>query len=281
MTTRTSHALQVVLFALVGGGVLLVGSVRTGAAELHARTVEAFDRYVRAAEAEISAELADERTFLWIDALPDAERKRELQRVRRGEVIIESRQVRENGRKIDIPDGLVHHWRGAVFVPAAAVEEAVDLLQDYDRHAEIYAPNVARSRLVSRDGDSFSVYLRFYFKKVISVVVNSDHEARFTRQAPNRVSSRIVSTRIAEVENPDTPQESEKPVGRDGGYLWRLNSYWRFLERDGGTYVLCESISLTRGIPFGLGWIVGPFVTSIPRETLTFTLETTRRALQE
>jgi hypothetical protein len=110
-------------------------------------------------------------------------------------------------------------------------------------------------------------------------VVNSEHEARFSSPAPDRAESRIYSTRIAEVESPDTPSEREKPVGRDGGYLWRLNTYWRFLERDGGTYIQCEAISLTRGIPFGLGWVVGPFVTSIPRESLTFTLETTRKAL--
>jgi len=69
------------------------------------------------------------------------------------------------------------------------------------------------------------------------------------------------------------------PVGRDGGYLWRLNSYWRFLERDGGTYVQCESITLTRDVPFLLSWIIKPFVTDIPRETLAFTLESTRNAL--
>ena len=75
------------------------------------------------------------------------------------------------------------------------------------------------------------------------------------------------------------PSEREKPIGHDGGYLWRLNTYWRFLERDGGTYLQCESVSLTRGIPAGLGWLVGPFVTSLPRESLEFTLDTTRRAL--
>jgi hypothetical protein len=125
----------------------------------------------------------------------------------------------------------------------------------------------------------FRVHLRFFMKKVITVVVNSEHEARFSSPARDRAESRIYSTRIAEVESPDTPSEREKPVGRDGGYLWRLNTYWRFLERDGGTYIQCEAISLTRGIPFGLGWVVGPFVTSIPRESLTFTLETTRKAL--
>jgi hypothetical protein len=111
------------------------------------------------------------------------------------------------------------------------------------------------------------------------VVVNSEHDARFERPRPDRAASRIVSTRIAEVENPGTPRETEKPVGNDGGYLWRLNSYWRFLERDGGTFIQCESISLTRGIPLGFGWLIGPFVNSIPAETLTFTLETTRKRL--
>ena len=68
-------------------------------------------------------------------------------------------------------------------------------------------------------------------------------------------------------------------AAKDGGYLWRLNSYWRFLGRDGGTYVQCESVSLTRGIPLGFGWLIRPFVTSLPRESLEFTLDTTRLAL--
>ena len=131
----------------------------------------------------------------------------------------------------------------------------------------------------AREGDRFRVYLRFFMKKVITVVVNSEHDARFSRAGSDRAESRIYSTRIAEVEDPGTAHEREKPVGRDGGYLWRLNTYWRFLERDGGTYVQCESITLTRGIPIGLGWLVRPFVTSIPRETLEFTLATTRKAL--
>jgi hypothetical protein len=93
------------------------------------------------------------------------------------------------------------------------------------------------------------------------------------------VQSRIYSLRVAEVEHAGTPQEREKPVGHDGGFLWRLYTYWRFLERDGGTYVQCEAISLTRGIPVVLSWLIGPFVTSIPRESLTFTLETSRATL--
>ena len=235
------------------------------AAELKPATVAAFDRYVRATEARMKDELSSNDRF--------------VRPVKAGAFAIDALETREAGKEIDVPDGLIHHWVGTVFVPGATVEQAVALLQDYNRHAQIYRPAVARSKIISRDGDAFRVYLRFFMKKGITVVMNSEHDARFFRPSPDRAHSRIYSTRIAEVENPDTPQEREKPVGNDGGYLWRLYSYWRFLERDGGVHVQCESISLTRGIPMGLGWLIGPFVTSIPRESLTFTLETTRKVL--
>ncbi len=237
-------------------------------------TTAAFERYV----AETEAQRAADPRFLWFDG-DSASAQALREKVRNGQFVIERLETRANGREIDIPDGLAHHWLGIVFVPGATLDQALALLQDYDRHAEIYSPNVARSRLLDRNGDRFRAYLRFAMQKVITVVVNSEHEAVFTRESPTQARSRIVSTRIAEVENPNTQQEREKPVGQDGGYLWRLNSYWRLAERDGGVYVQCESVSLTRGIPFGLGWVVGPFVTSIPRETLTFTLQTTRKAL--
>lgn len=248
---------------------------QAAAAELKPRTVAAFERYVRVTEVRMDRDAP----FLWIDGLPEGQRRAKLDAMRRGDLVIERLETREAGKAIDVPDGLVHHWLGSVFVPGATVDQAVALLQDYDRHAEIYRPAVARSRLLAREGDVFRAYLRFYMKKVIAVVVNSEHEARFTRLGPDRARSRIYSTRIAEVEDADTPREREKPVGHDGGYLWRLNTYWRFLERDGGTYLQCEAISLTRGIPVGFGWLIGPFVTSIPRESLTFTLETTRTTL--
>ena len=241
---------------------LLLLSAPAVAAELQPRTVAAFDRYVRLTEARMNGS----GPFLLIEP-------------RRNELAIEPLTTRDGGREIDVPGGLVHHWVGLAFVPGATIDQALALLQDYNSHGRIYQPAVARSRLIERKGDTFRFFLRFFMKKVITVVVNSEHEARFTRPARDRSEGRIHSTLIDEVENPDTPQERELPVGRDGGYLWRLNTYWRLLERDGGVYLQCESISLTRGIPTGLGWIVGPFVTSIPRESLTFTLETTRKTL--
>ena len=252
---------------------LIVASLE--AAELQPRTVAAFDRYVRLTEARMSRDGA----FIWVDGLPESQRRFNMAALRRGELVIERLMTRDGGEKIGVPDGLIHHWLGLVFAPGANLDQALALLQDYDRHADIYRPAVASSKLLSRNGDVFRMYLRFAMKKVISVVVNTENEARFTRLGTDRAQSRIYSTRIAEVDDPGTPLEREEPVGRDGGYLWRLYTYWHFLERDGGTYVQCESISLTRDIPIGFGWLVGPFVTSIPRDSLAFTLETTRTTL--
>ena len=92
--------------------------------------------------------------------------------------------------------------------------------------------------------------------------------------------SRSSAIHIAEVENAGKSNEREKPPGDDGGYLWRMETWWRMEERDGGVYVQSEVVSLTRDIPAGLGWLIGPFVTSIPKETLTFTLQATRKAVE-
>ena len=254
--------------------VLAVSTSTMGAAELQPRTVAAFDRYVSATESRMALD-----SFLHVDSLPAAENRVVLLSLRRGELHIERLSTREAGKSIDVPDGLIHHWLGTVFIPGATLERTLELLQDYDRHSEIFRPAIAQSKTLSREGDVFRVYLRFSMKKVITVVVNTENEARFTRLGSDRAQSRIQSLRIAEVANAGTAQERELPIGRDGGYLWRLYTYWRFLERDGGTYVQCEAISLTRSIPRLLGWLIGPFVTSIPRESLTFTLVTTRTAL--
>jgi hypothetical protein len=264
------------VLAAVAVAAWVEASPAAAGAELQNRTIQAFDRYVRLTEARLNAA----GPFLWIDGLPEPRRREALETVRRKELSIERLETRDKGREIDVPGGLIHHWVGTAFVPGATIEDALGLLQNYDAHQRIYAPTVAASRLRSRDGDRFTFFLRFVMKKVITVVVNSEHEATFRRLAADRAEGWIHSTRVAEVENAGMPNEREKPVGNDGGYLWRLNTYWRLLARDGGLYIHCESVSLSRGIPVGFGWLVGPFVTSIPRESLTFTLETTRRQLE-
>jgi hypothetical protein len=249
------------------------------AAELRPKTLAAFDRYVRVAEARMTSDPSAPERFLLVDRKPDRDRQAALARLRAGEVVMERLHEREGGRELEAPDALVHHWAGTIFLPGVHVAQAVSLMQDYDRHSTLFAPAVVRSKLLSRDGDRFEILLRFHMKKIVSVTVDTKNDARFTTYGPDRVSSAIRSLRVHEVEAAGTGTERLKPDGEGGGYLWRLNTYWRYLERDGGTYVQCESITLSRDIPFGFGWLIGPFVTSIPRESLTFTMEKLRKAL--
>src|SRR5258708_30499037 len=96
-----------------------------------------------------------------------------------------------------------------------------------------------------------------------------------------KMYSHTISTRIAEVKDADKPEGEELPVGAGHGYLWRLNTYWRFEEKDGGVYLQCEALSLTRDMPAGLGWLLKPLVTSIPKASLNPALGQTRKVVHD
>jgi hypothetical protein len=243
-------------------------------------TLAAFDNYVKLTEARNAEELRRGANLLWIDGLKDSERAEAYVAVRRGEVKMKKLETRENGERIRCPGGMIHHWAGVAFIPGAKLQDVLRVLQDYDHHAEYYAPDVEQSKIESRDGDHFLVFLRFRRHKVITVVLNTEHDVRYFRDSETREHSRSSAVHIAEVENPGKPNEREKLPGDDGGFLWRMETWWRMEERDGGVFVQSEVVSLTRDIPTGLGWLIGPFVTSIPKETLTFTLEATRKAVE-
>lgn len=251
------------------------------AADLTPATTAAFERYARLTEQRITAEVGRPSEFLWIDTLPQNRRAEVLRGLQQGGVIIERLQTREGSERIPVPDGLIHHWVGTVFVPRAGVKEAVAMMQDYDRHSKYFAPAIARSKLLDHDGNRFRVALRFHVKKIISVTMDTENEAEFFHLAPDRAHSRIRSTRVSEISDAGTPREKPKPAGEENGFMWNLNTYWRFLERDEGTYIQCESLTLTRDVPFALAWIIRPIVTQMPKESLTFTLAKARAALEK
>jgi hypothetical protein len=256
----------------------LAATASLRAADLKQETVAAFDHYVQLSEQRMADETGPE-SFLWIDSLPTQRRDGEYARLKKGEVITERLETREDGKPIPIPDGLIHHWMGTVFVPGASLSQVLAFLQDYDNQSRFYQPEVRRSKLLERSGNHFRIFLRLRKTKVVTVVLNTEYDVDYTTLDAARAGSRSYSTRIAEVENAGEPDEQEKPIGHDSGFMWRLNSYWRFQQRDGGTYVQLEAISLTRDIPTGLGWLIRPFITSIPQQSLAFTLGRTRDGL--
>jgi hypothetical protein len=247
--------------------------------KLRAETQRTFDRYIKLVELRNEAELKRGTKLLWIDGLPEEQRLESYAELKRGEVKMRSLEILENNKPIACPGGMIHHWTGVVFVPGAKLDEVLGVLEDYDRHSIYYAPDVERSKIESREGDHFRVFLRFRRHKVITVVLNTEHDVQYFHDAPGKAHSRSSAVRIAEVENAGESDEREKAPGDDDGFMWRMETWWRMEERDGGVHVQSEVASLTRDIPTGLGWMIKPFVTDIPKESLTFTLEATRKAV--
>ncbi len=74
-------------------------------------------------------------------------------------------------------------------------------------------------------------------------------------------------------------EAGEEPLGDDSGFLWRLNSYWRFEESEGGVFAECQAISLSRDVPALLGWMIKGFLEKFPKESMLNTLRGTKAAV--
>lgn len=248
------------------------------ASELKPETVAAFDHYVRVTEARMNDDLENDH-FLAIDRLSDPRRQKAYDRIQHGEVYLEQLRTLDNGHPIRVPSGMIHHWVGVIFIPGATLSDVLAVLRDYDNHKNIYKPDIRESKLLEQNETGSKVYLQFYNKSIVTVVMNVNFDVEYTEFGSSRSQSASRSTRIAEVENVGKPNERERPVGKDHGYLWRLNSYWRVEEKDGGVYVQNESVALTRTVPVLLAWLINPLVKSIPRGVISNLLLRTREAV--
>jgi hypothetical protein len=248
---------------------------------LKSETLRAWDRYVELTEKRRNAELDSKRGFLVGDFLPSSARNELREKVRSGGVYSRKMVTLDEERKeIDIPSGMIHHWYGAIFVPGVKLADVLSWVQNYS-YSHRHYDEVESSRLLSRDGDVFRIFLRLKRTKVITVHYNTEHEVVYTSHGEGRASSRSYSTKLAEIEAADGPREREKPQGNDSGFLWRLNSYWRFQQQGGGVMVDCETVSLSRSIPKAMEWMIKSYLESVPRESLEQTLVPIRRELKK
>ncbi|HXY14947.1 MAG TPA: hypothetical protein VEI01_02120 [Terriglobales bacterium] len=239
--------------------------------QLNPRTLEAFDAYIHHAETEMEQTLHGSGPFLWSQQTPER-----AQEVGRGQVVA---QFWSGRGPVKVPNGLIHDWIAAVFIPDSTIQEIFALIQEYDNHKNIYKPEVIDSKLIRRNDNDFQIHLRLLKKKIITVVLDTDHEVHYRPVDRTRWVCRSYTTLIAEVENAGSQDERVLQADTGYGFLWRLYSYWRFEERDAGVVVECRAISLTRDVPFGLGWAIEPIIQKLPKESLISTLEATRQAL--
>jgi hypothetical protein len=251
----------------------------TRGSELKQKTADAFQRYVERTEIRIKSEETDPAHFLYFDSLPPEQKQSVLDRVHEGQVVVQAMRT-QGGKDIEVPDGLVHHWLAIGFLPGVTREQALQLAQDYARQVKIYAPDLQREELVSHNDAHDAVACRFYRQAIVTVVYDVEFNIDYFVPDSTRAYSWSHSVRIAEVQNPGKPDEKEMPVGRDHGYMWRLNLYTSYLEKDGGVYVQIEFLALSRTVPLIFAWLVNPYVRSVPRDYLTHYVVNTRKALE-
>jgi hypothetical protein len=235
--------------------------------------VAAFNSYIGSVESRLAQQHRSQNGFL----APTASGGQGDMRLRRGEVIIEQLTP---STEADFPGAMLHDWRGTAFAAGAKVADFERLMKDLNAYPQHFSPQVLQAKVMSQRGDHMQTLMRVRQKHVITVVLDTAYDVTFGRLDGQHGYSISRSTEIDEIGSPGTPNERTLKSTEEHGFLWRLNTYWSYEERDGGLYMQIESVSLTRSIPTGLGWIIGPFVKSVPRDSLEFTLRSTINALQ-
>lgn len=261
----------------VAGLALATAACGSALAEAPAAAVSAFNLYIAAVESRLDRQHASADGFL-AQAKAGAGSTAETDaRLRRGELVIE--ELTPAGGT-ELPGALLHHWRGTAFAPGATAAHFERLMRDFNNYPQHFAPQVMQASVTADHGDRVQAVMRVRQKHVITVVMDTAYDVSFARLDAQHRSSVSRSTRISEIDSPGTPKEHALNATEEHGFLWRMNTYWSCEERDGGLYMQVESVSLTRAIPTGLGWAVRPFVQSVPRDSLEFTLRSTTTALR-
>ncbi len=246
------------------------------AAKLQEKTLKAWDEYVRLTEERIAEELNSSVGFLAQDfqAVPKAQMERDA--ALSGQILVEKmKTLNPRGRKIKVPAGTIHHWRGSMFIPDVELESVLAQVR-YPAQKEDLQEDVLESRILEESDGSLRLYLKLVRSKIVTVTYNTEHLIEYRRHGEGLASSRSIATKVAELEKAGTPAEREKPEGKDRGFLWKLNSYWRYQQVDGGVLVECESLTLSRGVPAILAPFVKPMISGVARESMKRTLSSMR-----
>ncbi len=207
---------------------------RLASAQPSPQTSHAFEQYGRAVEHRIERDLRTPQ-FLRLAADPAVRA-----RLRQGEIVVRPAKSLGLAPAIPIPGGQVQHWIGAAFVPGIRIAAALPALQDYANRPR-YMPSITESRIVSRHGDDFEVYLRLVEKSPIKAAFDVTLHIAYRRPEESRLAIESKSTEIREIAVPGAPVGT---VARDRGLLWGFDHYWRFEEGDGGLYLECEALVL-------------------------------------
>jgi hypothetical protein len=261
--------------SMICGLLLFLDAPRLLMGELTPVAVSAFNSYSKAVESRLAQQHRSPNVFLVLVA---SDPKSAETRLRQGQLIIEQLTPSTG---TDFSGAMLHHWRGTAFAPGAKAADFERLMRDFNSYPQHFSPQVIQAKVFTQGGDRMQAWMRVRQRHVITVVMDTTYDITFGQLDVQHGYSISQSTRIAEINSPGTSAECTLNANEEHGFLWRLNTYWSYEERDGGLYLQIEAVSLTRSIPSGLGWAIRPYVESIPRESLEFTLRSACNALRK
>jgi hypothetical protein len=242
------------------------------AAELQRDTTEAWQEYIRQAGIRLQSSLEGSKPFLWADGAKD----RAL-RVRRGEVVVAP--FAGHGTQA-VPNGLIHDWIGAIYLPGVTIDSVLAVVHDYERYKDIYRPVVTDSRSLDA-GKTEQEFSMVWQRHVLFVnaAVQGHYRAHDVLINPQRGYSVVDAVSLQQIEDYGRPGQHLLPANSGTGLIWNIHSAARYEERDGGVYLEIEVIVLSRDIPSSLRWLVNPVVNRLSMSSLTTTLQQTRGAV--
>ena len=232
-------------------------------AELHARTVRAYEEYlVRASRAFLSRESHDDP--------PGPPRGG----------VISAGPAREDGI-IGVPGGLVHNWTATSFIRGVGLPQVLAQSRAYQEYPRTHKAVMA-SQVLEHDNDRYRLLMRIK-EGAAGITGVLQIRSSVVYSYPTKDSALVVATadEIREVKNAGGHDERLLPAGNDSGYLWRANTFTRYVERADGVWIEMETLGLSRRFPPLLGWLIEPIARRLGRRSVETTLQEVQAAVEK
>ena len=237
-----------------GLAVLSVTATPAAAADLQPRTAQAFDKY------------ADEMARDFVSRA-----QKNSTTARRCDGVIIARAGNGDGI-LNVPDGLLHHWLALAFVRGATLKDVEQVARDYSTYPKVYKA-VVSSKVLSQQGDTYRVFLRLKEDAGLTAVLDVRSAVEYRTQRDLTITAISKSEEIRQVENYGKRNESQLPVGKDSGYLWRAHTFTQFVAEKEGVFIVMETLGLSRQFPPLTGWIIEPIARRIGRKSVEGSLD--------
>jgi hypothetical protein len=179
---------------------------------------------------------------------------------------------------LEVPGGLIHHWRGAIFIPGVTLEEVLEVGRAYDDYDRIYTP-IESARLLGSDGDTSRLLMRVRQSAgPVSAVLDLWSDV-IHRASDGRAYTMSRTHLVRDVKNAGTPKERHAAPGEESGYLWRATTFTRLEAGQGGVSIEYETIGLSRRFPQMTRWLFEPIARRVGRASVEQSLQEMRRAV--